>query len=317
VTAPSRPPAPPPDLASIEASLAIHAEHYAAGRQADGEEVGGEILAAIRSLVARPPAPEREAFEGLVDALRLAAKDAGECYGEVARVCRDDHPAKIAAARAALLSAIEEVHLYGETQRRKKERAWSERESAERALGEARRLAIEEAIHVAETEEEVDGEIPEAVRNATYRDPAGALRGVVRATKRGIVARLRALAAASPGTTTGDPDARVKKGFRLGIRAAAKLLEEPARLARLRAPSTFAGIETQGKIIAAILETEAEEIRKLARAGPAGSTAAAEAPGVRVPLSDVHAALAARDRRAPESPGSATDTNGSIEGSAR
>ena len=79
----------------------------------------------------------------------------------------------------------------------------------------------EAAILRAEAEEELDGEIPENVRNATYRDPAGALRGAVRATKRGIVAGLRALPV-PPATTApeaGTYEWQDSTGKRTTIRA--------------------------------------------------------------------------------------------------
>src|SRR6266540_803518 len=47
--APSAPPDTDAQWCDLEALVTIHAEHYAAGRQADGETVGGEILDAFRS----------------------------------------------------------------------------------------------------------------------------------------------------------------------------------------------------------------------------------------------------------------------------
>jgi hypothetical protein len=212
VTAPSRPPAPPPDLASIEASLAIHAEHYAAGRQADGEEVGGEILAAIRSLVARPPPPDREARIALMRAL----VDVAQIHG----ASGEGYSIPLNEAESALLSAFDA--LAGElTKARERfhaeDRAWvvsaphgdpaecptyydgchctvgtlafniARAESAERALGEARRTLTEWAEADDDAGPLDDPRSPQGIRLRIAKE------------------RLHSLAAASPGTTVADP----------------------------------------------------------------------------------------------------------------
>lgn len=56
-----------------------------------------------------------------------------------------------------------------------------------------REAALEEAAKRAEAEEELNGPMPEAVAYAVQRDPINALRGAVRATKKGIAAGIRSL----------------------------------------------------------------------------------------------------------------------------
>lgn len=63
----------------------------------------------------------------------------------------------------------------------------------------------EQAALRAEAEEELEGPIPEAIRNITFHDPAGSLRGAVRATKKGIAAGIRSLPVSQPAPEEDKP----------------------------------------------------------------------------------------------------------------
>lgn len=57
----------------------------------------------------------------------------------------------------------------------------------------ARNEGLEEGAKVADTEEELNGPIPCEVLDATMQDPEHSLRSAVRATKKSIANRIRAL----------------------------------------------------------------------------------------------------------------------------
>lgn len=77
-------------------------------------------------------------------------------------------------------------------------------------LRDARREALEEAASIADTEEELDGPMPVEARAALEKSgPEALLRAAVRATKRSIAAKLRALATAARGV--GDRPAASEK----------------------------------------------------------------------------------------------------------
>lgn len=74
--------------------------------------------------------------------------------------------------------------------------------------------ALEEAARVADTEEELDGEPPEAMRAFFDTDPVGCLRSTVRSTKTSITSRIRSLSSqsVSPEHQAGAPVLWVLRG---------------------------------------------------------------------------------------------------------